>query len=139
MQDIVNILRTGRHSLVIDSDGIHNYDGRGVSDLYRLFCHEPQLLHGASLADKVVGKGAAAIMVSGGVRSVFAEVISTPAAALLRQAGVEVAYAVEVPYIVNRTGDGRCPLETLCEDCRTADECMPRIAAFVDGLRTGSR
>ncbi len=35
---------------------------RGVADLFRLQHEEPQLLRGAFIADKVVGKGAAALM-----------------------------------------------------------------------------
>ena len=35
---------------------------RGVADLFRLLREEPQLLRGAFIADKVVGKGAAALV-----------------------------------------------------------------------------
>lgn len=133
MQELINILRTGHHSLVIANKGIYTYDGRGVSDLYRLYTNEPHVLHNASLADKVVGKGAAAIMVTGGVKSVFAEVISEPALALLEQAGVNVSYVNVVPFIINRNGNGRCPVEILCEGSLTAADCMPKIAAFLNG------
>ena len=53
---------------------------RGVADLFRLQHEEPQLLRGAFIADKVVGKGAAALMVLGGVEGLFADVVSRPAA-----------------------------------------------------------
>lgn len=49
---------------------------RGVADLFRLLHEEPQLLRGAFIADKVVGKGAAALMVLGGVEGLFADVVS---------------------------------------------------------------
>ena len=52
---------------------------RGVKDLYRLLKEEPEFLAGASMADKVVGKAAAALLALGGVREVFALVISLPA------------------------------------------------------------
>ena len=45
---------------------------RGVADLFRLLREEPQLLRGAFIADKVVGKGAAALMVLGGGEGLFA-------------------------------------------------------------------
>ena len=51
---------------------------RGVADLFRLLHEEPQLLRGAFIADKVVGKGAAALMVLGGVEGFFAGVVSRP-------------------------------------------------------------
>ena len=45
---------------------------RGVKDLYRLLKEEPGLLRGAFVADKVVGKAAAALLALGGVEEVFA-------------------------------------------------------------------
>ena len=52
---------------------------RGVQDLYRLLKTEPDFLQGAFIADKVIGKAAAALMALGGVDEVFARVISSPA------------------------------------------------------------
>lgn len=52
---------------------------RGVQDLYRLLKTEPDFLRGAFIADKVIGKAAAALMALGGVDEVFARVISSPA------------------------------------------------------------
>ena len=76
---------------------------RGVADLFRLLREEPQLLRGAFIADKVVGKGAAALMV-----------VSRPALELLAGAGIAVEYTVVVPGIMNRAGTGTCPVEQLC-------------------------
>ena len=81
---------------------------RGVADLFRLLREEPQLLRGAFIADKVVGKGAAALMVLGGVEGLFADVVSRPAL------GIAVEYTVVVPGIMNRAGTGTCPVEQLC-------------------------
>ena len=50
---------------------------RGVQDLYRLLKTEPDFLRGAFIADKVIGKAAAALMALGGVDEVFARVISS--------------------------------------------------------------
>ena len=87
---------------------------RGVADLFRLLREEPQLLRGAFIADKVVGKGAAALMVLGGVEGLFADVVSRPASELLAGAGIAVEYTVVVPGIMNRAGTGTCPVEQLC-------------------------
>ena len=105
---------------------------RGVKDLYRLLCEEPALLDGAFVADKVVGKGAAALMIVGGVHEIYADVISTPALELFAARGIRAVHALEVPHIVNRAGTGVCPVETLCRDCRTAEECMEPIRRFIE-------
>ena len=104
---------------------------RGVADLFRLQHEEPQLLRGAFIADKVVGKGAAALMVLGGVEGLFADVVSRAALDLLAAAGKAVAYTVAVPHIINRAGDGICPVERLCAGARTAAECLPLIEGFI--------
>ena len=93
---------------------------RGVADLFRLLREEPQLLRGAFIADKVVGKGAAALMVLGGVEGLFADVVSRPALELLAGAGIAVEYTVVVPGIMNRAGTGTCPVEQLCAGAETA-------------------
>ncbi|MDE6528248.1 MAG: DUF1893 domain-containing protein, partial [Muribaculaceae bacterium] len=44
------MLENGRHSLVIGNNGqTYIFDGRGVSDLFRLYDEHPQILRGASL------------------------------------------------------------------------------------------
>ena len=65
---------------------------RGVKDLYRLLKEEPGLLRGAFVADKVVGKAAAALLALGGVEEVFADVISRPAIDLLEKIAVGTGY-----------------------------------------------
>ena len=96
-----------------------------------LLHEEPELLDGAFVADKVVGKGAAALMAAGRVRELFADVVSHAALELLNGAGIPVSYTVAVPHIINRAGDGICPVERLCAGARTAAECLPLIEGFL--------
>lgn len=132
--DLVQILHSGSHSLVVSSRGVHTYDGRGISDLYRLLSDGENLLAGASVADKVVGKGAAALMILGGVDELHTDVISEAAIALLDDSDVKVTYDERVPHIINRTGDGYCPVEVLCSECKTAAECLPLITDFITNI-----
>lgn len=60
-------------------------------------------MKGAAIADKVIGKGAAALMVLGGFKTVYADIISTPALALLCEAGIETTFAQEVPISLTVT------------------------------------
>ena len=50
-------------------------------------------MQGATIADKVVGKGAAALMIMGGMAEVYANVVSTPARKLFEQYGVKLRAA----------------------------------------------
>ncbi len=136
--DLLEQLRAGGFSCVIRNKGhVYTFSQRGVADLYDLYTCRPEILRGADVADKVVGRGAAALMALGGVRSLHAGVVSSPALALLRDAGVEVACEQEVPYIINRAGTGRCPLETATEGLAGAEAMWPAIQAFVASLREG--
>lgn len=147
MKALVQTLREGRHSLVIAhpsgtakdgnrDGGFLPFDGRGVSDLYRLLHEAPETLRGARLADKVVGKGAAALMALGKAKEVYAEVISEPALHLLQAADIRTTYGKLVPHIINREGTGWCPVEIRCQDCHTPEECLTQISSFLKEMHS---
>ena len=130
---LADILHKEHCSCVIFNRGnVFHFLRRGVRDLYDLLTMQPDLLAGAMIADKVIGKGAAALMVAGGVREVYADVISDPALELLTAAGIDVVYGKRVANIFNRAGTGLCPVEELCIGCATAEECIPLIQQFID-------
>ncbi len=132
MEELIKILHETGCSCVIRNGGpVRTFTRRGVADLYALLCDEPAFLQGASVADKVVGKGAAALMALGGVGELYADVVSLPALALLQAAGIRTAYGVTVPAIRNRDGSGLCPLEQLCAASDDPQELLPLIAGFV--------
>lgn len=109
MIDLIRRLHEGNHSLVIFNGDIHCFDGKGIADLYRLYWEQPSLLQGAQVADKVIGKAAAAFMILGKVKEVFGGVVSSAAMALFRHYGVKIHVEQEVPYIINRAHNGWSP------------------------------
>lgn len=136
MKDLADILHDGGYSLVVANGDIRTFDGRGVSDLYQLLENDSGFLNGASVADKVVGKAAASMMVLAKVKEVHADVVSQPALDLLESNRVRVTYGNIVPYIINRTGADLCPLETRCLPCMTLQECFVQIRAFMEEMKT---
>ena len=66
METLVRLLRREHCSLVVrDAAGnVTLYHKQGVRDLEDLLDHAPATLRGAELADKVVGKAAAGMMVA---------------------------------------------------------------------------
>lgn len=85
---------------------------RGIKPILLFLRQDPDCLRGASAADKVIGKAAALLFVYGGIRQVYAGVISTPALEVFQQYGVVCEYGTLVDRIQNRKGDGLCPMET---------------------------
>jgi hypothetical protein len=111
---------------------IREFHRQGVIDLFTLLTEAPQVLDGAQIADRVIGRGAALLMVKGRVREVFAYVISEPALDILQQAGIPTAYATLQPHIINRTGTDICPVEKLTASTNDPEEAYERIKNFLN-------
>ena len=89
---------------------------RGVADLYRLVVDRPDFTPDATLADNVIGKGAALLAVHGGFAEVYGELMSRPAFATLTAAGISASCGTLVDNIINRAGTDICPIEKLVAD-----------------------
>ena len=84
--------------------------GSGIRPLADLLL-EKAPLQDCSAADKIVGRAAALLFALAGVREVYAGVLSAGGAEVLASAGIPVRWGQKVPFIVNRRGDGPCPME----------------------------
>lgn len=136
MDGIIELLHAGKYSCVImNGTDIRTFTRRGVADLYDLYQEDAAFMKGAAVADKVIGKGAAALMALGGVKAVYADVISTPALILLQEAHIKVTFGLEVPAIENRDKSGWCPLESACRQMKSPAEIYPVIRNFITRIR----
>lgn len=125
-------LRREHVSLAVVRDNkVEVFRQHGIKDLLTLLTERPEALRGATVADKVTGKGAAALIALGGAAGLYAEVISRPALELLDKSGIDTDFGLCVPNIINRAGAGICPVEQLCEPCATAADCLPLIREFI--------
>lgn len=116
MKELIKILFNGNYSCVIHNKRTRSFYRKGIIDLYSLLRDEPSFLDGAAVADRVVGKAAATLMILGGVSSVFTDVISLPALILLREARIDTDFCLLVPFIQNTDKTDWCPLEKVCYD-----------------------
>ena len=101
-------LQSGAALAIVNGGGELTYNERGVKTLLSL---QAGSLAGAFVADRVVGKAAAMLMVHGGVIEVYAEVISEPALKVFKAHKVVCLYGEVVPNIINRAKTGICPME----------------------------
>ena len=135
MQDIINQLNEGGYSCVIANRGeTRTFSQPGVADLFALLKTDPDFMKGASIADKVIGKGAAALMILGGVTQVYTHRISESALSLFQTTGIDVEYKELVPFIMNRDRSGWCPVETLCQREQSPDAILPLIEEFINKM-----
>ncbi len=122
---LLQILNAEQQSLlVLKNDSLARYNSRGVQDLMQLLSDEPDRLQGAIVADKVIGKAAASLMVAGGVSEVYTNVICTPAMEVFKSAGVTVHATEEVPQILNQDRSGQCPIDALLNEAESVEECV---------------
>lgn len=121
---LVELLHREQCSLVLEDvpGNVRIFRKKGVRDLEDLLDNEPEVLRGAVLADKVVGKAAAGMMAYGGVAEVYADVMSRKALPLLDDNHIAYSYGKLVDHIVIPLGDNRCPLEEIVSSAVTAEE-----------------
>lgn len=124
MNELIDILHAEDCSLVVcDANGeVTTYNKKGVRDLIWLLDNDPQRLKHARIADKVIGKAAAGLIVQGGVREVYADVMSRLALPLLDADNIPYTYGELVDRIVIPAGDDRCPLEKIVAPAASALE-----------------
>jgi len=136
MEDIIQLLHRGDYSCVISNQNeVRTFLQRGVTDLYYLLSNDAAFLKGAYVADKIVGKAAAALMISGSVKKLYTDVISSPALDLLRNTDIEISYRKKVPFIINRDQTDWCPLEKLCYREGSVTAILPLITNFINENR----
>ncbi len=91
-------------------DQVYTSRKRGISPMVD-FLDGGAELSGFCAADRIVGRAVAMLFCLAGVRAVYAEVITTGAIDILRGQGIAVTWREETDTIINRTGDGPCPME----------------------------
>lgn len=109
---------------------------RGVAPLLAWLDAGVNLI-GYAAADKVVGKAAAFLYLRLGVQAVYAQVMSQPAYALLTAHGVATTCGELVPAIINRAGDGYCPMEQVCLSLTEPEEAEHAIRKRLAELKRG--
>lgn len=83
----------------------------GIRAALQLHDEHPELLRGAVIADRIIGRAAAMIFADGGAAAIYGSVMSKTARQELTQKGVQIRARTLVDAIINRRGDGICPME----------------------------
>ena len=124
----------GGDTCVLAKDGVIAAcsKARGVKPLL-LFLDNGKL-EGATVVDKIIGRAAAAICVSGGAKEVHAKVMSVGAKELLEKFGVKAGGTEFVEEIVNRDKTGICPMENAVKDLTDPEEMVKAVIKTVKKL-----
>ena len=129
-----NILIKNGYTCVLYSDTEEFHSTlRGVKPLLD-FLESGKDFSGFSAADKTVGAGAAHLYALLGVKEVWANIISDAGKKILSENNITVFCETEVPYIINRKGDGMCPIETAVKDITSSQEAFKTIKRTLENL-----
>ncbi len=122
-----NLIKNQKATCVVIKNGkiLNIENGRGVKPVIALY--EQGILQDAAVVDKIIGKAAATVLVLGGVKSCYGLTMSHAAADYLKAHGVAVEYDVLTEHIINRTGDGICPMEQTVADIDDPTEALEAL------------
>lgn len=130
---VKTLLSDGGYTCVL-SDGEKTLTSRerGVKPLIA-YIESGEDFRGFVAADKVVGKAAAMLYSLMGVKRLHAQVMTEQASAVCRRHGIEPSFDVITDKIINRRGDGICPMEQVVAD---VDEPQTALQAIIAKLKT---
>lgn len=106
-----------------NEDEVNTSHIRGVLNLV-MMVKENRSMKGFYCADKVVGKAAAFMYAILKPEELYAFVLSEKAEAVLKKYKVNCFFGEKVPAIINRKGDGFCPMETATEKSETPEQAL---------------
>lgn len=83
-----------------------------------IFClkYKKDILRGATVYDKIIGRAAAYLMIYGRAKNVMTPVISRSALKEFQKYKMPVQYRKTTGKIMNRRGDDLCPMEKLSKN-----------------------
>ncbi len=110
------LIKSGKYSCVVIKGNriVHTEKSRGISCIMKLLKEDK--LHGAFVADAIVGKAAAMIFTAGGVKACYGETMSRSALEWFAKQGIIATYSTLTESISNRKGTGMCPMENTVKD-----------------------
>lgn len=113
LEQAIEILTEKEASCIIyrTQDDIRTSEAIGIKPLMVELRKNKSAFEGCVIADKVIGKAAALMMILGKAEAVYGRIMSESAKQVLEAHGIEYQYETMVPYIENRTKTGLCPME----------------------------
>lgn len=118
MEKAKDFLTKGNYSFVAVKDGhvIAASQEEGIKPLIKIIRKNKSMLKEASIADKVIGKAAALLMLYVKAKEAHGYTVSKTAMEVFNNKDFTFSYDEQVEYILNNTGDDMCPMEKVTMD-----------------------
>lgn len=119
--------------VIIKDNNIYTSSKRGVAPIMEII-DKGINIEDAFVADKVIGKAAALLFILCKVKGIYSPVMSEPATDILKSSDIKFCCEKSVPYIINRTNDGQCPMEQAVRDINNPQEALIEIRNKIEEL-----
>jgi len=143
----MNLLQKAREILesetqtcvAICGEEIYRSKLRGVMPILDKIKEDPDFFEGASVADNVIGRAAALLLIQGNVKEIYASVISEHAIKILDEFKIITEYNEKVPFIMNRNQDGMCPMEESVLEINNPEQAVTVLEETLSRLRNSGK
>ncbi|MCL2556446.1 MAG: DUF1893 domain-containing protein [Firmicutes bacterium] len=131
------LIENGQACLVIIKGGkiVHTDTRTGITAVLDLLENSNELLKGAIIVDKVVGKAAASLFILGKIGFIYGITMSRPAKSILEEANAGIKHDIMVDVIQNRTKTGACIIEQCIYDIFNPNDALTAIKIKLEELR----
>ena len=110
---------------------------KGIAPMMALLKEDADILKGACVADRVIGRAAALLMEKAGVAAAFGGIVSSHALKAFGKSNISFTFEKEVEYIINRTKTGMCPMEQTVLDMEDAEAAYEALKLKLTELAKG--
>ena len=139
MEDLYRYLEDGYTCTILREDTpVYQSREHGVRPLLALIDAGTDV-HGCTAVDGIVGRAAALLYVYLGIAAVTADVMSVGAREVLTAHGIGTAARTTVEHIINRRGDGLCPMEIATAGITDPVEAIAAVRKTVAALRAAAQ
>ena len=130
---VTRMLLESNNTFMAIKDGVVIFKSseKGIKPMY-IFATEYSLLaKGASIADRVIGKGAALLCSDLGLKGVYGELVSKSGIKVLESNGIACNYGNLCDYIKNRDKSDYCPIEKMSMNISSKEILLKKLNDFL--------
>lgn len=122
-------LLENNHSIVVVKEDkvVYKSDKNGLLPIIDIYDSDKSILNGAAVADKVIGRAAALILIKANISELYTELISENAISILDDTNIKYQYNKKVKEIRNRNNTDMCPMEKLSLNTENADQLIAKV------------
>lgn len=119
---------------IIASNGYCSFD-TGIKPVINKMNENISYFEGLIVADKIIGKASAMLLVLSGVKEVYCIVLSKAGKEILDKYKIPYHYENLTEYIINRKGDDMCPMEKTVKDIDDLNEAYIALSNKLSSLK----